>query len=104
MQHRKWLCLALGLGACLALNTLSAKAESPVMKDAVTGDAKLKSIEVLSFAPDGVLLLGDGKGKQVVAVQTGDTTPIKWTKNEIADVKSVLAGRLGATAKDIEIK
>jgi len=104
MQHRKWLCLALGLSACLALNTLSANAEPPVMKDAVTGDAKLKSIEVLSFAPDGVLLLGDGKGKQVVAVQTGDTTPTKWTKNEIADVKAVLAGRLGAMAKDIEIK
>jgi hypothetical protein len=69
----------------------------------VVGDPGIKSIEAIAFGPDGLLLIGDGKGAQVVAVETGDLKAIKWTKTEIANIKDLLAGRLGTTATGIDI-
>ena len=69
-----------------------------------TGDPQLKSIEAITFGPEGLLLIGDGRGAQVVAVQTGDTTPTKWVDTtKIDDLRGHLAARLGTTAKGIEI-
>lgn len=69
-----------------------------------TGDPQLKSIEAITFGPEGLLLIGDGRGAQVVAVQTGDTTPTKWVATtKIDDLRGHLAGRLGTTAKGIDI-
>ncbi len=102
MQRRQWLAVILGIGF-IALSAASAQAQTMALVDPATGDPKIMSVEAIGFAPGGVLLIGDGKGKQVVAVQTDDTTPVKWTKTEIANIKNELAGRLGATAKDIAI-
>ena len=103
MNRVQWLGTALVASAVLACASGTAQAQSTVMKDATAGTPAVKSIEFISFAPEGVLLIGDGKGKQIVAVETGDTTPVKWTKTEIPNIKEALAGRLGVTAKDIEI-
>jgi hypothetical protein len=99
MLSRQWLCAILAL----ALGSATAQAQTNPLKNPEQGTPAIQSIEAISFAPDGVLLIGDGKGKQVVAVETGDTTKVQWTKTEVADIANVLAGRLGATAKDIEI-
>jgi hypothetical protein len=80
-----------------------AHAQNPVLKATASGDPQVKSIQAISFAPQGVLLIGDGKGRQLVAVETGDTTPRKWTRNEVARIDEQLAGRLGTTAKGIAI-
>jgi hypothetical protein len=93
--------VALALGASTALAQTSTT--SP-LQDPSTGSAQLKSIEAINFGPAGLLLIGDGKGKQVVAIDTGDTTPIKWTRTEMANIVDELAGRLGVTAKDIKIR
>src|SRR5258707_14094293 len=69
----------------------------------VVGDPGIKSIEAIAFGPDGLLLIGDGKGAQVVAVETADLKTIKWTKTEIANIKDLLSGRLGTTATSIDI-
>ena len=103
MQRRQWLWAALVASAVLVLAASNVQAQSTVMKDPTAGTPAVKSIEFISFAPEGVLLIGDGKGRQIVAVDTGDTTPVKWTKTEVPNIKDALAGRLGATAKDIEI-
>ncbi len=66
------------------------------------GNPKIKTIEAIAFAPKGVLLIGGGA--QVVSVETGDTTPMKWSKTEIADIDQLLAGKLGLQAKDIEVR
>jgi hypothetical protein len=78
--------------------TLTASAEPTV------GDPGIKSIEAIAFGPDGLLLIGDGKGTQVVAIETGDVKPIKWSKTEIANIKEQLAGRLGTTASGVDIR
>jgi hypothetical protein len=69
-----------------------------------TGNPQLKSIEAIAFGPDGLLVIGDGKGAQVVAVQTGDVKPIQWSKKEIADFKEQVGARLGTNATGVEIR
>src|SRR5207244_4355070 len=51
----------------------------------------------------GMLLIGDGRGSQIVAVDTGDTTIKPWTKNEVKQIKDELANRVGTTGKGIHI-
>ena len=94
---------ALGVVLGLALAT-SASAEAPLLKNAATGNPNLQSIEAISFGPQGLLLIGDGRGSQVVAVDTGDTTPQPWSQMEMKGIKDQLAGRVGTTGKGIEIQ
>src|SRR5262249_18879286 len=56
-----------------------------------------------SFGPNGALILGDGKGAQIVAIDTGDTKPTKWDKTDIANLKDELAGRLGSKGDALDI-
>jgi len=69
---------------------------------AIQGDPKITAIESIAFGPGGLLLIGGGA--RVVIVATGDTTPVPWTKAEIARIDELLAGKLGLQAKDIEIR
>jgi hypothetical protein len=83
--------------ACLVTLSLA------VVARADQGNPKLKTIESISFGPNGLLLIGSGT--RVVTVETGDTTEASpWTKTEIANIDQLLAGKLGLTAKDIEFK
>jgi hypothetical protein len=66
------------------------------------GNPNLKTIEAIAFGPKGLLLIGGGA--QVVSVETGDTTPAKWSQTEIDAIDKVLAGKLGLAPKDIEIR
>lgn len=82
--------------SCLVLLGLAAFAQ------AEQGNPKITSIEAIAFGPDGLLLIGGGA--RVVAVKTGDTKPSPWSKTEIGGIDGVLAGKLGLSAKDIEIR
>ena len=63
-----------------------------VIQKTQQGNPQLKSINVISFAPEGVLLIGDGRGSQIIAVETpkfqilrpGESIAAdggRWTKN-----------------------
>jgi hypothetical protein len=82
---------------------LPVSADPGVVASTVRGDPGLKSIEVLGFASDGILLVGDGRGSQVVAIMTGDTKPAKAISKKIEKFDASLAAELGATAADVEI-
>lgn len=86
----------------LALSLPSAHAQE-VFKQSTKGTPKLESIDVLGFAPQGVLLVGDGRGSQVLAIQTGDTTKGGSFAAKVEGIDEKLAGRLGTNAKGIEI-
>jgi hypothetical protein len=92
----------LGVVALLAL-AVPAFGQTPVLKTTAQGNPGIKSIQSIGFAPGGVLLIGDGTGGQVVAVETGDTTAKNWTSPAIQKIDELLAARLGTTAKNIEI-
>src|SRR6266446_6996293 len=94
-------CAGVALG--LLILTVPAYGESAVLKKTAMGNPQIKSIEVIGFAPGGVLLIGDSKGAQVGAVATGDTTPKPWSKVDVAKIDEQLAARIGTTAKGIEI-
>jgi len=94
-----------GLGLVLTLFALAMPVygKSTALKSSVTGKPDLKSIDVISFGPEGLLLIGDGRGAQVVAVDTGDTTPKGSMRAAIEKIDEKLAARIGTTAKGIAI-
>ncbi|MFZ9862850.1 MAG: hypothetical protein ACO3GX_17405, partial [Gemmataceae bacterium] len=47
--------------------------------DLQQGKPKIQSMDVISFSPDGVLLVGDGKSAQVVLIDTKEKEVQKWT-------------------------
>lgn len=100
---RKTLWTVLGIALGLLVAPLMAQAQPQVLKGAVTGSPELQSIEAINFGPNGVLLIGDGKGGQVVAIATGDTATKPWSKKEMPNIHEDIAGRLGTTGKNIQI-
>ena len=71
---------------------------------AAPGDAPaLKSAGALAFAPNGVLLVGDTAGGQILAVETGDTAKGGAGKVEIADLSAKIAALLGTTADQVAV-
>jgi hypothetical protein len=87
----------------LLLTTAVASADKPLLDKTVTGTPEIKSIDVIRFGPGGVLLIGDGKGSQVFAVDVGGTEEKAGFKDAIDRIDAKIAGKLGATTKEVEI-
>lgn len=90
------------LALLVALSLAGAVSAQVALKNPTKGTPKIQSLHAIGFGPQGLLLIGDGKGQQLLAIQTGDTTPRAWAKTEIANIKDVLAGVAGA-AKGFDI-
>lgn len=92
---------AVFLSACLALSTPVSAVQ--VIGKAITGTPKIFRVDVISFAPGGILLIGDGGGRQILAIDTADDgKPAKVFKG-IPGFAGELAGRLGVGQKEIEL-
>lgn len=78
-------------------------AQAGVIGKSAKGAPEIGTINVLSFADEGVLLIGDGQKGQVVAVATGDTKPLGGEFAETKNFAGEIAGRLGVKAEDVEI-
>jgi hypothetical protein len=87
----------------LASASVSDLLGEPILKEAQRGTPALKSIQVISFAPGGVLLVGDGRGQQIVAIATKDTAPIEPVAGKTANFQGEIASRLGTTVDGVEI-
>lgn len=90
------------LAALILLTSANLYAGSVITK-AVDGNPEIKSINVISFAPEGVLLIGDGRGGQIVALETGDTKNAGGEFKTLANIDKQLAARVGAPDKGVEI-
>ncbi len=102
MRFRSFAVLAL-LSAPFAITPFANGAE--VMRNATVGTPKLKAFNAIRFAPDGVLLIADGPGGKLFAIETGDTKLKPWTANtKIENIDAKLAARIGAKAEGIEIR
>ena len=64
---------------------------------------QLKSASAIAFAPNGVLLVGDGLGGQVYAFETGDTSRAGAGPVQINDLTGKIAALLGTTADQIRV-
>src|ERR1700677_4251393 len=64
---------------------------------------QLKSASALAFAPNGVLLVGDGLGAAVYAFETGDVAPTGSGGVHVEDLTGKIAALLGTTADQIRV-
>lgn len=102
MARSKRFIMAAAVVVALLVGSVTAYGQSP-FKSSTTGTPPIKSIQAISFGPNGLLLIGDGRGAQVFAVETGDATAQEWSKREVPNIKDELAGRIGTTGQGIEI-
>lgn len=70
---------------------------------APTPGVSLQSAGSLAFAPNGVLLIGDSMGAQVVSLETGDTAKGGPGKVQVDDLIGKIAALLGATADQVKV-
>jgi len=73
------------------------------LKDAATGDPKLRSVGAMSFGPGGLLLVTEPRHAAIVAIETGDTGPVQKLKQRVDNVGALLAARLGAPEGGVTI-
>lgn len=81
----------------------TSESHARILGKTAKGNVPIQSIDVLSFAPDGILLIGDGQAQQIVAVRTGDLERLSSAQKKIEAVDSVLAASVGTSKDGIEI-
>ncbi len=89
------------VGALCSL-PLSIKSAQVIAKS-TKGTPSLSKVDVIGFAPGGVLLIGDGAKQQIVAVKTGDRARPGKKFKEIKGFAGEVAGRLGVGTKDVAL-
>jgi len=88
----------------VAVAASGASAADKVFAKTENGTPKIESIDAIAFGPDGALLIGDGKGKQLVAIDTKDKKAKEWKASAIEKFNEKIADKLGTTADKIEFK
>ena len=107
----RWLAVtpvALGLAVALGVvldspGTAAPKAGTRLLANVQQGNLKFKRIGRMSFGPNGVLLVADGGTGSVVAIETGDTGPVKKLKKRVDQVDRLVAASLGAKPGGVAI-
>lgn len=98
------LCLAALLAITIAPTSASAiSAADAFLKNVQQGDLSLRSVGRMSFGPNGLLLVAEPGSASVVAIDTGDTGPVKKLKRRLDDIDSVVAASLGVQKKGVRI-
>ncbi len=83
--------------------TLCAADTPKVLLDPVKGTPEVGKIDVISFAPNGILLIGDAAKSQILAVETGDTQATAGDYPTIPDLQGKIAALVGAPKDGVEI-
>jgi hypothetical protein len=78
-------------------------ADATVLERAPKAQVQLKSASAIAFAPNAVLLVGDGLGAVVYAFETGDVTPAGAGPIQIEDLTGKIAALLGTTSDQIRV-
>ena len=97
-----FLCSALFFAPALS-SDLAAETSKSILADVQTGTVTIKRIGRMSFAPNGVLLIADIGSGAVIAIETGDTGPVKKLKSRVNDVDKKIATALGVSTADLSI-
>ncbi len=90
-------------GAALVAALATTLTAASYLKDAATGDPKLRSVGAMSFGPGGLLLVTEPRHASIVAIETGDTGPVQKLKQRVDNVGALLAARLGAPEGGVTI-
>ena len=74
-----------------------------IMTNIQEGDTEISRIGRMSFAPNGVLLVADIGSASIVAIETGDTGPVKKLKERVNDIDKKIGAALGTDKEGIKI-
>lgn len=95
--------LAVGLAGLLFLSTTTRPVRNPY--GFVTGTPAIKSINALTFGPEGILFIGDGRSATVFAIDTKDAALVeKPGPVEIKAIDQQIAALLGTEVKNLTIQ
>lgn len=95
--------LLVNLLAVLGLVLADTAGAGEILANPQKGDVKLSRIDVIQFAPEGVLLVGNGQARHILALETGDTEPVSGEYGEIADFVKTMAAKIGVGPEDVEL-
>ena len=92
------------LGCCTACILLTPPELSAGLADSFKeGNPSLRSINQITFGPEGIVFLADNRSAAIVAVATGDTKPGKGAAFKLEGINQKIAALLGTTPEDILI-
>ena len=96
--------LALTVSSLFATLSLTATNYENLTRNFVRGEAKLQSMSVLTFGPEGLLFIGDSKGGQIFALDVEDRekNPSKEGFG-LKDVEEKIGSALGVGSKEVII-
>ncbi|GAB3887390.1 hypothetical protein [Spirosoma agri] len=95
--------LAIGCAGLLLLATTTRSVRNQY--GFMVGTPAIKSINALTFGPDGVLFIGDGRSATVFAVDTKDAESAeKATAVDVKNIDQKIAALLGTEVKNITIQ
>mgnify|MGYP003638398303 CR=1 FL=1 len=87
----------------LFIASISPLTAGKVLEQTIKGAPDIGRIDVVSFAPENVLLIGDGQKARIIAVKVSDAPRSEEAFEPIKNLNSEIAGRLGVPAEDAEI-
>ena len=103
-KNKLLICLAALLAfALVPVSTAAKSAADAYLKNVQKGDLSLRSVGRMSFGPNGLLLVADPSSAAVVAIDTGDTGPVKKLKRRLDDIDGVVAASLGVQRTGVRI-
>lgn len=72
-------------------------------KDAQKSGLVLSSASSLAFGPEGLLLVAEPRTAAIVAIDTGDTGPVKRLAKRVENVSALIAATLSAPVASVQI-
>ena len=96
--------LSILISFSIVLGFANENSKSILTSNFVEGNPGIKSINALSFGPEGILFIGDSKNATVFAIDTKDTEQNGITKGfRIMNFDDKVAASLGTTKDNIKI-
>lgn len=96
---RRWLLLTF-----VGLVGVNAPVAGGSLPGGQVGAPALSSIDVMRFSPEGLLLLGDARGSQVVVVEVGELPRTIWNTTRFEKINEKLANKIGVPHEMVELK
>lgn len=92
---KKYFCCSLLLAALVSPLPAAEQAAEAYFKNPSKGGLEFSSSGKIAFGPSGILLVSDPRSAAVVAIETGDTGPVKKLSKRVDDIEAALAKAAG---------
>ncbi len=106
LMNKLSLLTSLVLSTSFAFATAAAAPKSAAahLANIQKGNLQMRDIGRLSFGPGGLLLAAEPAAAAIVAIDTGDTGPVRKLKKRVDDIEGVVSASVGAPRKDVRIE